>query len=419
MAIRVLTLTICTLLAAVLPAAVTFDSSFECGNGTNFTLVGPDEYSFQMEQDTNATDRQWFYFSVAGASGQTLTFHLLGAGTSNVPNHWYFALPVASVDGGSTFSLANGSASYDGNTYTFSHTLSADPERIAFHYPYTLTRHQAQVSAWSAHPDVTHTVIGSSVQLRDIDLLTITNAASTPPGGKLGFWIVGRSHAAEVTGSFMTDGFMDFLLSGDSRAQALRDQVVIHCAPMLNPDGVVIGNYRKNFNGLSLNAVWDDPSAGGLTPEIEAVTDEITLWVSGGNSYDFFADLHSTSGGTTNFAFHPHLSIEPAMYFDPPNYADHLNAILAMIEGIAPDFDKDSGVSFSVSPAVSRQSQMLQYGVLSLLFEGTYNYTGYGPNVGQYMTPARHRAIGEALAIALHQWFNLGVPAGLAILGTD
>ena len=86
-------------LVAQVPCAITFDSSFESGNGTNFTLTAPGEYSFDFELDTNSTDRQWFNFDVSGAQGQTLTFHLQGINQSNVTGHWSLARPVASSDG--------------------------------------------------------------------------------------------------------------------------------------------------------------------------------------------------------------------------------------------------------------------------------------------------------------------------------
>jgi murein tripeptide amidase MpaA len=413
-----LTLAAVCVLSLAAEAAVTFDSSFECGNGTNFTVVAANEYDFEIEADTNSTDRQWFHFSVSGAAGQTLTFNLLNTDQTNVSGHWEFALPVASTDGGATFGQVNGSASEGGTTYTFTHTFTADPERIAFHHPYTWTRHQAQVAAWALHPDVTHTVVGSSVLGRDIDLLAVTDTSSNPPGGKLGFWIVARQHAAEVTGSWMAEGFMEFLLSGDNRAQRLRECVVVNVVPMMNPDGVFAGNYRDNSLGINLNREWDAPDAID-SPEVLAVTDAIAAWVSGGDSYDFFADLHSTSGGTTNFAFHPVGSIEPPLYFDPPAYSDHLDAIRALIEAAAPDFRASSGTSSSTDQRLSRQRQMFQYGVLALLFEGTYNYTSYGPSSGQHMTPARHEAIGEALALALHDFFIPGVPAGVTLLGEE
>jgi len=68
---------------------------------------------------------------------------------------------------------------------------------------------------------------------------------------------------------------------------------------MMNPDGVVAGNYRDNFNGYNLNREWNQATAQN-SPEVLAVVDEIDAWVTGGNRYEFFADLHSTSGGTDN-----------------------------------------------------------------------------------------------------------------------
>jgi hypothetical protein len=397
-------------------AAITFDASMECGNATAFTLVSPNTYSFEIEPDTNSGDRQWFMFDVGAASGETLTFHLLNTDTTNVPGHWDDARPVYSTDGGVTFALSPGATSESGTTYIFTHTFSSDPERIAFHYPFTLTDHQAKVAVWAVSPEVTHLVIGQSVQGRDIDLLRITDPA--PSSGKRGFWIVGRQHAAEVTGSFMMEGFIDFLLSDDSRAVQLRNSVVINCVPMMNPDGVVAGNYRDNFAGINLNREWDAPSALD-SPEVLAVTDQIAAWVATGESYDFFADLHSTSNLTDNFAYHPTPSIEPPLYSDPSNYFEHLQEILQIVADNSPDFNPSEGQSSSTSQLLSRQREMIQYGVLALLFEGIYLFPDSGPNAGQYMTPDRHRAIGRALAIALHEWFQISVPSGLTFYGVN
>ena len=79
----------------------------------------------------------------------------------------------------------------------------------------------------------------------------------------------------------------------------------------------------------------------------------------------------------------------------------------------AGDFRWDTGNSSSTDQRLSRQHQTFQYGVLAVLFEGTYNHTDYGPNSGEQMTPARHRQIGEAFGIALHDHFLSGVPATL------
>lgn len=52
---------------------------------------------------------------------------------------------------------------------------------------------------------------------------------------------------------------MDFLLSSDPLAQRLRQYFVFKLVPMLNPDGVVVGNYRSSLAGVDLNRCWDKP----------------------------------------------------------------------------------------------------------------------------------------------------------------
>jgi len=44
--------------------------------------------------------------------------------------------------------------------------------------------------------------------------------------------------------AFVPTGLMDFLVSSHPIALALREYVVFKVVPMLNPDGVFLGNYR-------------------------------------------------------------------------------------------------------------------------------------------------------------------------------
>jgi murein tripeptide amidase MpaA len=56
----------------------------------------------------------------------------------------------------------------------------------------------------------------------------------------------------------MLDGLINYLLS--SEAEILRKNFVIRIVPMLNPDGVIYGNYRCSLLGVDLNRVWDRPN---------------------------------------------------------------------------------------------------------------------------------------------------------------
>jgi murein tripeptide amidase MpaA len=53
-----------------------------------------------------------------------------------------------------------------------------------------------------------------------------------------------RVHPGEAQSSFMVQGFIEFILSNDPIANSLRDKYVFKVIPMLNPDGVIYGNYR-------------------------------------------------------------------------------------------------------------------------------------------------------------------------------
>ena len=53
-----------------------------------------------------------------------------------------------------------------------------------------------------------------------------------------------RVHPGETNASWMMDGLIDALTASTERAASLRDDFVFVVVPMLNPDGVINGNYR-------------------------------------------------------------------------------------------------------------------------------------------------------------------------------
>ncbi len=54
----------------------------------------------------------------------------------------------------------------------------------------------------------------------------------------------------------MMQGAIDFLCSEDEEAKFLRDHCVFKIIPMMNPDGVIHGNYRTDLAGFDLNRRW-------------------------------------------------------------------------------------------------------------------------------------------------------------------
>lgn len=55
------------------------------------------------------------------------------------------------------------------------------------------------------------------------------------------------------------EGFLEFIVSNDIQASYLRELFVFKVVPMLNPDGVIVGNYRTSLGGVDLNRQWASP----------------------------------------------------------------------------------------------------------------------------------------------------------------
>ena len=51
-----------------------------------------------------------------------------------------------------------------------------------------------------------------------------------------------------------------WLLSDDVEADEIREKFIVKVIPMLNPDGVIHGNYRVSLLGVDLNRRWKKPS---------------------------------------------------------------------------------------------------------------------------------------------------------------
>lgn len=66
---------------------------------------------------------------------------------------------------------------------------------------------------------------------------------------KKGVFISARVHPGESNASWMMKGVIDFLTSPSPEAKALREHFVFRIVPILNPDGVINGNYRCSLSG--------------------------------------------------------------------------------------------------------------------------------------------------------------------------
>lgn len=71
----------------------------------------------------------------------------------------------------------------------------------------------------------------------------------------------------------MAEGFIEQIVKKTKESEYLRKNYLVKVIPMVNPDGVAIGNYRTNLAGGDLNRNWGgtERRANGMFPEVAAV----------------------------------------------------------------------------------------------------------------------------------------------------
>ena len=88
-----------------------------------------------------------------------------------------------------------------------------------------------------------------------VEMLIITNFLSTQDqiAERKCVIISARVHPGESNASYIMEGCVEILLGDEPQSKKLRDVYVFKVIPMLNPDGVIVGNYRCSLAGLDLN----------------------------------------------------------------------------------------------------------------------------------------------------------------------
>ncbi|KAL0489181.1 cytosolic carboxypeptidase [Acrasis kona] len=252
-----------------------FDSSFESGNLAKATRISKYEYELELSFDNDKGHfTQWFYFSVRRmVKGRTYKFNIINfykSGSSfrdgmkplsysEVKGWRRRAADVKYYEGEKK---KDQSSNYNILTWTYKQDHDVKKMFFCHCYPYTysdLCSYLEDVKLKiNKNIVLIDQVLSKTVDGRDCKLLTVTSSGDD--SNKQGVVITARVHPGESNASYMMKGVLDFLLSDDEQAQALRNLFVFKIVPMLNPDGVFKGNYRCNSIGQDLNRHYDDPS---------------------------------------------------------------------------------------------------------------------------------------------------------------
>lgn len=129
---------------------------------------------------------------------------------------------------------------------------------IANCYPYTYSDCEHFIN--KLQKKIPRTILKRSILTKslagnDLELLIITNFESTEEeiAQRKAVILTARVHPGETNSSFIMQGVIEMLTGNDKAAKLLRNSYVFKIVPMLNPDGVIVGNYRCSLSGLDLN----------------------------------------------------------------------------------------------------------------------------------------------------------------------
>lgn len=140
--------------------------------------------------------------------------------------------------------------------------------------------------ALMAQGQASHERLGLSTQQRPIMKLEV----SSDKEAKEWLLVLGRQHPPELTGAMALFPFSEVLLSNTQLAKQFRQRFNIVIIPNLNPDGVEIGNWRHNANGVDLNRDWGKFKQA----ETRVVANYLERLVASGDKLHFAVDFHST-----------------------------------------------------------------------------------------------------------------------------
>ncbi|XP_019764903.2 cytosolic carboxypeptidase 6 [Dendroctonus ponderosae] len=298
-----------------------FDASFECGNLGRVDLINEFEYDLFIRPDTCSPRlRFWFNFTVDNVKlDQRVIFNIVNISKERNLFMEKMTPIVKSSSRPKWQRIPKKHVYYHKSTvhqghYIFSFSFGFDKEEDIFQFalapPYSYSKLQAFLpvldkKASHLKESFSRELLANSVQSRRVDLITIGSLDPAPKSKakRRIVFIMARIHPGETPASFVCQGLLELLISSNSIASILRDNVTFKVIPMLNPDGVFLGNYRSTVMGTDLNRSWHVANQW-LHPTSKAVIDILTILDKSKDfQLDFVIDIHAHSSLTGCFVY--------------------------------------------------------------------------------------------------------------------
>ncbi len=358
-------------------------SNFDSGNIVCASADDPSNIRLEISKDNNSDFYMWFHFRLTGAKDTPCTLNITNAKGAAYPKGWEGYQAVASTDRENWVRVPT---TYENGILSIRHTPSADSTWFAYFAPYSMERHADLIARSQLADGVSLDVLGETLDGQPMDLLRI----GEPAADKQNYWAIARQHPGESMAEWWMEGFIARLLDpADRTAQALRERVVFHLVPNMNPDGSRRGHLRTNASGANLNREWSEP-AMDRSPEVFLVRERMQA-----TGADFCLDVHGDEALPYNFL---------AGMMGIPSLSDrqktHQQIFSDALLAASPDFQTKYGYP-DAKPGKGNMTLCSnwvaeEFGCLALTLEMPFKDNADHPDATFGWSPARTKAFGAA-----------------------
>ena len=341
-----------------------FESRFESGNLQLAFLtelyndnLDCDKYQLFLSNDTNTTGyTQWFFFRITNTKKKKKInlsiMNMLRKHTKyqngikiwiyskkkNLNNNigWHHTNEDVKYYRNFLYRLIKGKRQYF-YTLSFDYTFEYDNDEIYFAncIPFTYTDVMKELNEYTKYennkyPFFHRKTLCTTLAGNDVDYITINNSNlnkfEEESSKKNGIVLFARQHPSETVGSWTIKGAIEFLMGDSDEAKYLRDNFIFKIIPMINVDGVIMGNTRTSLAGCDLNRRWSNPNEF-LHPEIFSAKELIMNFASN-KKIECIVDFHGHFGAFNSFFYANNIKedIEKCRFF-PFSCANKSNVI--------------------------------------------------------------------------------------------
>jgi len=288
--------------------------------------VSNEEYNLLLQNDTNSKgNTQWFYYQVKNTYSEVdIKFNIMnftkkdslfniGMKVLIFSEKENEASQLGWFRGGTDISYYENNIRRPGSSkhfyslsFNYKFPCNEDTVYFAYCFPYTYSDLMQDLSALESDSFVSsimsRKLLCDSIGGNRCELLTIT-APGNPEliKKRKGVVLTSRVHPGETVGSWMMKGAIEFLTGRSREADLLRQAYVFKIIPMLNPDGVIYGNYRCGLAGVDLNRRWKNPNKN-LHPTIFSSKRLIKSFAKE-RQIEFICDMHGHSRRKNIFTY--------------------------------------------------------------------------------------------------------------------